>query len=484
MKTNEEIKEALLDLAEKAVEELVGHIEDLKEGDLDQLEQTVFKAIMEFGRTALEELLRQKAREEEAASPTEGSCGHTLRLVSYREKQVNTVMGPLTIRRAYYHCQEPKRLAGRQNPLPACPGVAPFDQRWGLVGRRSSPGVRRLVSFLSARLTHEEVAETLARLLPLAISARQVGHVIQPAGEAFRQFEDQQVQKLLTQGAEKHRSEKERQEEHGEPIRRLYVEMDGVMARLRRGSVPMEAHEQQREGDAYREVKVGAVFVGEPGPERSDLVPGVLIDRPVSIKYVARRTTAEEFAPQLYALARHHGLSRARQIVILGDGAKWIWNLAEEQFPGALQIVDEYHAREHVWDVARAAFAAEPDLRDSWAQAAIDHLSEGKVEQVIAAIEQLPPLAPEPGKTRSLRETEADYFRTNMSRMRYPVFRAQGIHLGSGIAEAACKTVVATRTKRSGMRWTPQGLDAILALRTAALNQEFDQSWQACREAV
>ena len=393
MKTNEEIKEALLDLAEKAVEELVGHIEDLKEGDLDQLEQTVFKAIMEFGRTALEELLRQKAREEEAASPAEGSCGHTLRLVSYREKQVNTVMGPLTIRRAYYHCQEPKRLAGRQNPLPACPGVAPFDQRWGLVGRRSSPGVRRLVSFLSARLAHEEVAETLARLLSLAISARQVGHVIQPAGEAFRQFEDQQVQKLLTQGAEKHRSEKEHQEEHREPIRRLYVEMDGVMARLRRGSVP----------------------------------------------YVARRTTAEEFAPQLYTLARHHGLSRARQVVT---------------------------------------------LRDSWAQAAIDHLSEGKVEQVIAAIEQLPPLAPEPGKTRGIRETEADYFGTNMPRMRYPVFRAQGIHLGSGIAEAACKTVVATRTKRSGMRWTPQGLDAILALRTAALNQEFDQSWQACREAV
>jgi hypothetical protein len=260
--------------------------------------------------------------------------------------------------------------------------------------------------------------------------------------------------------------------------------MDGVMARLRRGSVPMEEQETKADGDVYREVKVGAVFVGEPGPQRSDLVEGVFVDRPVAMKYVARRTTAEDFAPRIYALARTNGLLRAPQVVVLGDGAKWIWNLAQEQFPGAIQIVDEYHAREHIWDVARAAYASEPEVRDSWAQRVIDHLSNGQVELVIAAIEQLPPLAPGPGKARSILETEADYFRTNMHRMRYPAFRAQGMHLGSGIAEAACKTVVSTRAKRSGMRWTPEGLDAILALRTAALNREFDQCWQACQEAA
>lgn len=99
-------------------------------------------------------------------------------------------------------------------------------------------------------------------------------------------------------------------------------------------------------------------------------------------------------------------------------------------------------------------------------------------------IEALPPLAPEPGASRSVPEIEADYFRTNAERMRYPMFRAQGMHLGSGIAEAACKTVVSTRAKRSGMRWTPAGLHAILALRTAVLNHEFDQRWERLVQAV
>lgn len=114
----------------------------------------------------------------------------------------------------------------------------------------------------------------------------------------------------------------------------------------------------------------------------------------------------------------------------------------------------------------------------------IEHLALGQIEEVISAIESLPPLVPAPGKSRSIPDMEADYFRTNKERMRYAFFRAQGMHVGSGIAEAACKTVVSTRAKRSGMRWTPDGLDAILALRTAVLNGSFDQRWQALREVA
>lgn len=113
-----------------------------------------------------------------------------------------------------------------------------------------------------------------------------------------------------------------------------------------------------------------------------------------------------------------------------------------------------------------------------------DLLAQGQIEDVIAAIERLPPMAPPPGKSRSLLEIEADYFRTNAERMRYPLFRAQDMHVGSGIAEAACKVVVATRAKRAGMRWTPAGLDAILALRTSVLNGSSDQRWYALREVA
>ena len=344
--------------------------------------------------------------------------------------------------------------------------------------------MQKAVSYLSAHLTLEGVAEAVTRLLALDLSARQVLNLIQPIGEAFLRQENEDVQEVLKQGASKHTSEAERQSMQAESIKRLYVETDGVFARLRRGSVVMEKEEQEREGDVYRDIKVGAVFLGQPGRERSELAPGVFVDTPGPIQYVARRTTADAFAPLLYALAQREGITCAQQVVVIGDGARWIWRLAEEQFPGAVQIVDEYHAREHVWEVARAAFAAEPSQKEGWATHVIDLLSTGQIEEVIRAIERLPPMTPPPGKSRSVADTEAEYFRTNTERMRYPLFRAQGMHVGSGIAEAACKVVVSTRAKRAGMRWTPDGLDAILALRTSVLNGSFDQRWQKLQEAA
>ncbi len=254
--------------------------------------------------------------------------------------------------------------------------------------------------------------------------------------------------------------------------------MDGVLARIRRGSVLMEALEQQRTGDVYREIKVGAVFAATSGPQRSTLAPGTYVDQAGPIRYVARRVTADTFGPYLYALAADCGVERAHGVVVLGDGAVWIWNLAAEHFPHATQIVDIWHAREQVWHVAHAVFERGSPKAATWASDACDLLSEGKVEQLVAKITALPQVPPAPGATRSVPAIEADYFRTNAERMRYPTFRRQGMHIGSGIAEAACKTVVSTRAKRTGMRWTPDGLDAVLALRTAVLNDTYDEFWK------
>lgn len=481
METNDTVKKTLLSLAETGIETLIESLQEVQTGDLQALEQQILVQVLALGQACLEQMLGQQAHEAGSAARREGGCGHHQRLVGLRPRHVLTLFGMITIQRAYYQCLGTGERAEPPTGTTCSHGEAPFDASWGLTTQRSSPGVQKAVSYLAAHLTNEGVAEALSRLLPLQISPRQVGHISQPIGEAFEQQEEQRGVTLMQRGAHKHTSAAEQHEEQAEPITRLYVEMDGVMARLRRDSVPMEKAEQERGGDVYREVKVGAVFVAEPGPERSELVPGVFVDTPGPIHYTARRTTAEDFAPQLYALAHASGVARATQVVVLGDGAKWIWRLAEEQFPGAIHIVDEYHARQHVWEVARAAFIEASAMREAWAKTVIAHLSAGQIEEVIAAIERLPPLAPDPGKARSVLEIEAEYFRSNAERMRYPVFRAQGMHLGSGIAEAACKTVVSTRAKRSGMRWTPDGLDAILALRTAVLNHEFDQRWQERR---
>ena len=146
--------------------------------------------------------------------------------------------------------------------------------------------------------------------------------------------------------------------------------------------------------------------------------------------------------------------------MVLGDGATWIWRLVAEHFPEAVQIVDIWHAREHVWKVARTVFGPNTPEASAWAEHACNLLVEGNIEDLVTEILVLPSVPPEPGNSRSVPDIERDYFSCNAARMRYPAFRAQGMHLGSGIAEAACKTVVSTRAKRAGMRWTPEGLDA------------------------
>ncbi|HEY1348271.1 MAG TPA: hypothetical protein VGF67_01440 [Ktedonobacteraceae bacterium] len=243
MRTKEEGKRECFALAEQAVEGLLGQMEKVEEGDRDHVEQAVDHTFVELGRRGMEKLLQQKASEPEQPDPAEKSGGHPLRLVRSREKLILILRGSITIRRASDHCPERKQREGTSSRLAPCPGVVPFDQRWGLGRQENSSGAQRLVACVSARSPHEEVAEAVARVLPLTISARQIGHVIQPRGEAFLQQEDRRVQQILEQGTHQHRSHTQQQEEQRESMGRLSVERDGVMARLRRGSVPMEQGE-------------------------------------------------------------------------------------------------------------------------------------------------------------------------------------------------------------------------------------------------
>lgn len=474
METNEKLKRALLQETEQEMLKMIDHLETIQEGDLQTLEQSVLKACLSLGRTMMEQILNQTAEAGERPSRREGDCGHRQRLVGRRPKQLHTLMGKVTIERAYYQC-----LVEEAATCASCShGQAPWDSVWGQIAGRTSPGVQKLVGKLVSRLTLSEAVDTFTSILPLPMSERQALNLIQPVGEALREQEEEQVRVLFEQAADKETHAAEHSLVLGPSIRRLYIETDGVMARIRRGSVAMEEAETTRTGDVYREIKVGAVFEGIPGRERSELVPGVFLDEPGPIEYLARRMSAEEFGHFLYALAQRGGVDRAREVVLLGDGARWIWRLAEEHFPNATHIVDLYHAREHVWDVANAVYGAGTSQGAAWAKQANEWLTSGKIEALVQMIEKLPSIPALPGASRSIPEIEAEYFLFNAQRMRYPTFRAQGMHIGSGIAEAACKTVVSTRAKRSGMRWTPDGLDAVLALRTSVLNQSYDSFWQ------
>jgi hypothetical protein len=215
-------------------------------------------------------------------------------------------------------------------------------------------------------------------------------------------------------------------------------------------------------------------------------VKGADVDEPVegSLHDVAQRTALGEFGRSLSALAVEQGLLRARQVGVLGDGAPWLWRVGEEHFPDAVPIVDVSHAPQHVWEVASAVFGRSHPDGGAWATHACDWLVHGHIETLLKAIAALPPIAAPPGHTKSVAEQAMGYVPTNAERMRSPTVRAQGMHIGRGIAEATGKTIVSTRAKRAGMRWTPQGLDALVPLRTSVLNGSYDAFWQGRSHAL
>jgi hypothetical protein len=489
METNESPKRERYAAAEKAFVKLVERVVDVKEGDIKCLEETIFEEVLELGSILMECAMSQA--KEGAPTKIVGKCGCEHHLVGYRSKHIITLLGEVEFKRPYYQCKGEKAKntliddneeEGREQEHQQCShGSAPDDELWGVQGTRTTPGVQKITSYFCAIMTLEEAAETFLRVFRRKMSPRQALNLLKPVGNALAAQEDKKVKEIFDQGQHKASSQQEQEDLHREKtIDRLYIETDEILARMRRGSVPMEKRERNRKGDVYRGVKVGAIFQAERGREHSELAPDVFIDTPKigSMRYVARRSAKGGFGQLLYALARQEGLDTASQVVVLGDGALWIWKLVAEHFPDAVQIVDLYHAKEHVWDVAHAVFGRATEAAALWAKQACDLLVHGKIEDLVDSIAALPAIAPEPGQSKSMPEQALGYFIHNAQRMRYPAFRAQGMHVGSGIAEAACKTVVTARLKRTGMRFTPDGLDALLPLRSSKLSGTYDQFWE------
>jgi hypothetical protein len=262
----------------------------------------------------------------------------------------------------------------------------------------------------------------------------------------------------------------------GEPIPILYVQMDGTGVPVVKKETEGRRGKTDGQPGHTREVKLGCVFTQTTWDDE-----GYAIRDPDSTTYTGAIETAEDFGKRLYLEAWNRGWSRAEKKVVMGDGAEWIWNLADQHFPGALQIVDLYHARQHLWELARKLHPNDPVNQNAWMKIHQKPLlDKGKIEKLVLLLR-----ATESTNAEVLEKlrTEADYFQRNAERMRYPKFRRQHLFVGSGVIEAGCKTVVGARLKRSGMFWTVRGANAILALRCCCLNGRFENYWEARRAA-
>ncbi|MEO8953589.1 MAG: hypothetical protein ABI396_03705 [Ktedonobacteraceae bacterium] len=268
METNEQMRKGLGKALEEELASFLDQVTQMNEGELKRLEEQVIKSSQAIGRKLMEGVLNSRLRTLRPVARREGSCGHRQRLVGERSKQLITMVGPVSFVRAYYHC-----LHGAEEQ-DCCHGEAPADVQWGVDKQRTTPGVQGEISYLSARLTFEEAAQSLCRTVPIGMSGRQALNVMRPVAETLAAQEDRHVSVVQLQ-AKKAQSQPCAPRPAPKAIERLYIELDGVFARMRRGSVPMEKEERQRKGDVYREIKAGAVFRAEPGRKRSELAAGV-----------------------------------------------------------------------------------------------------------------------------------------------------------------------------------------------------------------
>lgn len=219
-----------------------------------------------------------------------------------------------------------------------------------------------------------------------------------------------------------------------------------------------------------REVKIGCLFT------QTQATPG---GEPIRVEgsasYLATFEPADGFADQLRDEHRRRGFERIRQPIVIGDGAKWIWGVAERLFPEATHIVDYWHACEHVHDLVKLLDHILTDPK-AFTHQLIDHLNNGDIDAIIAAVAALK-LDSYKGSLGERTREALDYFTSNAHRMQYHHYRANGWFIGSGPVEAACKTIVAARAKQAGMRWTTTGLDPVLTRRTLTRSGRNHTIW-------
>jgi hypothetical protein len=228
---------------------------------------------------------------------------------------------------------------------------------------------------------------------------------------------------------------------------------------------------KQPDGSAKtREVKLGCVFTQSALDER-----GRPVRDPDSTTFVGKIEPAEQFGERIFSEAVQRGLDQARRVVVLGDGATWIKNIAETHFPGATQIIDLYHAREHVAALAKALY---PDNAKKTVQHRTrwwNELDQGQIETILRAARRRLKTRPEPSDSA---QREINYLDNHKERMRYAHFREQGLFIGSGIIEAACRSVIGQRLKQSGMEWSLRGANAIISLRCILKSRRSDDYWE------
>ena len=394
--------------------------------DLAALEQAIQGKMQQLGRGLLQRAVQRQPNGYHG-SGLPCPCGGTQRFVEYRPRQVHSLLGWITIRRAYYHC----RNCGAS--------LAPYDRHSGLGCEALSPGLAKACSLLAVDDSFEQTARKIEQLFGQKVSPNTIDRLTHQVGTVLLHQADQALTDF--------QRDRQLPQAHVSP-KRLYVGADGTTV---------------HETDGWHESKVGVLYWKDGHGHRHS-------------RYVGRFDRSEIFGWHLWLAACRCGLREAEEVVFLGDGASWIRNERRKHFGRATFIIDWYHALEHLWECGRMLFGEGTQATEQWVKKREGWLWDGQTRNLLNDVHEQH--KQHRGQKRDALARLHRYLRENEQEMRYDVFRAQGYDIGSGAVEGACKCVVGKRLKQSGMIWNRTGSSAMLALRIAWLNGEWEPLWQ------
>ena len=411
--------------------------------DLEAVEIAARRQALRLAARALEQQLNADTSDHggpELPCP----CGATAQYHGRHAKTFESVLGSLQLERAYYHCEQCQS------------GFCPRDRDLGLESFSLTPGVLRMTASAAALLSFEESSGLLRELAGVEVSTKQV----ERAGEAL--------------GAEIAVDEHQHVEPMGAAAPTMYLGMDGTGVPMRAEEVAERAGKQADGSAKTREAKLVTIWTAESRDEEDKPVrdPGS-ISYSAAIESAATLDTSpdlSDFAARVLREATRRGFTEAARPVVVGDGSPWIWNTAAELFPQATQILDRFHAKEHLSKVGKAIYGDSLEGK-KWIDLRYDELDEGRLKSLVKALHV------HPGQSKEAREC-IHYIWKNRRRMRYSELHQQGFCTSTGVVEAGCKVAIGTRLKRAGMHWTLRGANAIIALRCNKLSGRFEDFWE------
>jgi hypothetical protein len=427
------VKQALLERLHQdvlpALEQLLATLPDALT-DTAQAERHVRAGFLAAARLLLQAW--SQAADRAAPRPDCPRCRLPMRHKGYKEAGSVTTLGPVRSRRPRYRC------AG------CATECYPHDADLRCLGHAVSWPLAQVISRLAALLgSFAQARDALAEDYGVRLATQTVADVARAAGGEVLRGEDERRHRIAGRV---------------EPLPDCPLAPDVAC-------VFADGTTVHTEGD-WHEVRVATATAADACGE------------PVARQSRARFLPVADFAWVLVLLARGVGYPNARRRAFVADGAHWLWKLAEDYFPSAVQILDWYHLAEHVHKAAGAVFGEGSAGAKAWAEARKEELWQGKAREALRAVEQELTRVRSPAKRAALVELRT-YLENNRGRVDYPRYRALGLPVGSGQVEAQCKSLVGARCKQAGMRnWTYAGVEAVLRLRAAVQDGSYARLWQ------